>query len=87
MKCKEKYYYIKHLDIVGKGCDFHYQIFRDGRWVRDEKSLIMDRLMGFDPSEPPDSPYGIGSLDVMDELAEISEGEAMEIIRRQQERR
>ena len=39
--------------------------------------MIMDRLVGFDPYEPSDSPYGIGNTSVMDEIDEITYEEAM----------
>ena len=47
-------------------------IYRDGKWERDEELMIMDRLMGFDRTESPDSPYRIGNTSVMDEIREIS---------------
>ena len=84
MKGKEKFYYIEHLDVVGKGHGFAYQIYKNGHWEQDSASLISDRLIGYDPFEPSDSPYKIGCLSVMREIEEITEQEAMEIINRMQ---
>lgn len=58
-------------------------IFRDGKWVSDKDRIVMDHLVGFDPSEPEDSPYRIGSTDVLMEMAEISEKDAIEIMNQQ----
>ena len=58
-------------------------LFRDGEWVPDTGWVISDHLIGYDPSEPPDSPYAIGSTSVLMEIDEIPETEAMDLIRRQ----
>ena len=58
-------------------------LFKDGTWVPDDKFVIMDHLMGYDPSEPSDSPYAIGSTDVLMEMDEISEAEAMVLIEKE----
>ncbi len=71
-------YYLILDSLVGKQKDRSYYLFRDGQWTPDTGSLIMDRLAGYDPSEPPDSPYGFGNGSVMDEIEEISYEEAME---------
>ena len=42
----------------------------------------MDRIVGFDPNEPPDSPYAFGSDSIMSELKIISKEQAMNIIRK-----
>lgn len=39
----------------------------------------MDRLVGFDESEPADSPYRIGNMSVMDEIEMISPETAKEM--------
>ena len=44
----------------------------------------MDHLMGYDPSEPPDSPYAIGSTDVLDEIEEISKAKAIRIMEKEE---
>ena len=65
-------YYLILGRRLGKKDGGKYFILRDGAWAQDDNNEIMDRLMGYDPSEPPESPYGIGSTDVMDEIEEIS---------------
>ena len=75
-------YYLIYGWLVGKRERFgKYEtkewLFRDGRWVPDTEFEIMDHLMGYDPSEPPGSPYAIGSTDVLMEMDEISEEEAL----------
>lgn len=70
-------YYLIRNRIAGKKDGEEYYIFRHGQWEPDEDYMIMDRLMGYDPSEPPGSPYGIGNMDIMDEIEEISPETAM----------
>ena len=70
-------YYLIWDSLVGKQEDGRYYIFRNGQWDPDNESIIMDRLVGYDSSEPPGSPYGFGSGSVMDEMDEISYEKAM----------
>ncbi len=75
-----KYYLI--LDcLVGKEVDGNYYIYRDGAWIPDTENEILDRLHGYDPCEPADSPYGYGSTCIMDEIEEISPERARDLIR------
>ena len=77
---KAKYYLI--LDtIVGKKENGRYFLFRNGEWNPDTENMIMDRLVGYDPFEPPGSPYGFGNGSVMDEMVEISSEKAAELTR------
>lgn len=72
-------YYLIRGRLVGKcegGCHF---LFQDGKWVPDYRHAIMDRLVGFDESEPADSPYRIGNMSVMDEIEMISPETAKEM--------
>ena len=78
MKSSATYYLIRD-SVVGKKESGRYYIFRNGQWKPDENSIIMDRLVGYDPSEPPGSPYGFGNGSVMAELDEISQEEAMKL--------
>ena len=79
MSNKTVYYLI--LDrIVGKQEDGKYYIFRNEQWEPDNENMIMDRLVGYDPSEPPGSPYGFGNGSVMAEMDEISYEEALKLI-------
>ena len=79
MKSSATYYLIRD-SVVGKKESGRYYIFRNGQWEPDNKSMIMDRLVGYDPSEPPGSPYGFGNGSVMAEMDEISQEEAMKLI-------
>ena len=65
-------------DLTGKSW-----LYENGEWVPDDEFVIIDHLMGYDPSEPPDSPYAIGSTDVLDEIEEISKTEAMRIMEKE----
>ena len=81
-------YYLIYDRIVGKRglySDYHSDnwLFKDGKWIPDEKFVISDHLIGYDPSEPEDSPYRIGSTSVLMEMDEISEAEAMALIERE----
>lgn len=80
----EPTYYLIRGEIVGKRTDetqvWSDYLFEDGKWVLDRDSVIMDREIGYDPSEPPGSPYWCGCMDVMDELEEISAAEAMALM-------
>ena len=87
MKEKSTIYYLVWGNVVGRRekKDGHYEnfLFKSGRWVEDEGHVIMDHLMGFDPSEPEDSPYRIGNGSVLFEMEEISEGTAVSLINQQ----
>jgi hypothetical protein len=68
-----KYYLIRDR-IIGKrenGCDDY--LLKDGKWVDDEKHVIGDHLIGYDP----DPFYGIGNMEIMDEIKEISKEDAI----------
>lgn len=78
MEKEETRYYLIKERIVGKKKGDNYFIYREGEWQLDTERIIIDRLMGYDPSEPADSPYGIGSTSIMDEIEEISYEKAME---------
>lgn len=79
------YYEIEKFGMIGRGEKFsicNIEIYdADKGWVRDDWSIISDYLMGYDPSEPPGSPYGIGSLSIMDEIEVIPEKEAQNKIK------
>ena len=73
------YYLIKERRL-GKKDGGRYYLNTDGTWVPDSKNVIMDRLMGYDPYD--NSPYGFGSLSIMDEIEEIPENLAKQIMNR-----
>ncbi len=81
IKVKWIYCKIKDKDLVGryKGIG-KAEIYVDGNWITDQK-IISDRLVGYDETEPAGSPYKMGSTEVMGYLEEISEEEAMKLIK------
>ena len=54
-------------------------VYRDGNWQEVNPYIINDRIIGFDPFD--DSIYGMGNAEIMDELQEISEDEANNLIK------
>ena len=76
-------YYLIRNRRLGKKDESGYFLFEKGKWVADEKNVIKDYLMGFDPSEPEDSPYRMYNLSVMDEIEEIAEEQAVQYMNRQ----
>lgn len=84
MKEKSVHYYLIRDRIVAKREENEKHIkdylFRDGKWVEDAGWVVMDHLVGYDPSEPEGSPYRFGSTDILMEMEEISEKDAMSLI-------
>jgi hypothetical protein len=74
----EVIYYLIMKNRLGKKDANGYYLYIDGTWVPDRKNVIMDHLMGYDPYD--DSPYGFGSLSIMDEIEEITESRAIQIM-------
>ncbi len=68
MTKKKTVYYLIYGKILGKQEDGIYYCFERNEWVLDNKILITDYLMGYDPCEPDDSPYKIGNLDIIDKI-------------------
>ncbi|GLB30096.1 hypothetical protein LAD12857_20190 [Lacrimispora amygdalina] len=76
------YYHINDLDMLGKEEDYVPYLYKPGKgWVVDNDNILMDRIMGYDKSEPENSPYGIGNLSMMERVTEISQKEAENIIK------
>lgn len=76
-----EYYWINDLKVVGKRenrIPFIYD--KENGWAKDDNHIIMDRIMGYDASEPAESPYGIGNSDMMDRIDVVSEEEALRLI-------
>ena len=73
-------YYLILNRQLGKEEDGKYYLYTNGSWVPDTKSTILGRLMGFDPSEPADSPYAMGNMDIMDTIELITEHQALQFI-------
>ena len=78
---KAEYYLIRE-SIAGKYEGGRYYIHDQGRWVPDDRSMIFERLIGFDRSEPSDSPYAVGNPDIIDEIRKISYEELVRFIGR-----
>ena len=78
MTKKNTVYYLIKKRRLGKQEKGDYFLFENAEWIPDEKSEICDRLMGYDPYD--DSPYGFGSLSIMDEIEEIPESRVKEIM-------
>ena len=75
------YYRIKDLDMLGKEEDYVPYLYKPGKgWVVDNDNVLMDRIMGYDDSEPANSPYKIGNSSSMDLVEEISEKSAEKFI-------
>lgn len=75
-----KYYLIRERRL-GKKENEKYFLYDKTKWVSDERNVIRDHLMGYDPGE--DSTYGIGSLSIMEEIEEIAAEEAIKIQNKQ----
>lgn len=75
------YYRINDLDLLGKEEDYVPYLYKPGKgWVVDNDNVLMDRIMGFDESEPAKSPYKTGNTSIMELVEEISQKEAENII-------
>ncbi len=73
-------FYLLYDHLLGKEEDGQYYLYKDKQWTPDNEYMIMDHLMGYDPGEPSDSPYGMGCSDIMDEIKEITLEKAMELM-------
>lgn len=51
----------------------------EGKWVNGNHELS-DSRVGFDPSEPEDSPYRYGNASCMDDIIEVTKEEAEKFI-------
>ena len=72
-------YYLIRERRLGKKENGEYFLYDKTKWIPDDRNIIKDHLMGYDPSD--DSPFGICSMSIMDEIEEITEEAAMEFIR------
>ncbi|MBP5654812.1 MAG: hypothetical protein J6X33_04805 [Clostridiales bacterium] len=77
MKDKIVNFYLIFGRRLGKKEDGRYYLYKNGVWVDDDRNLIQDKLMGYDPYEPADSPYKMYNLTIMDEIEEIPAEKAM----------
>ena len=69
-------------DKAGNAIVPYDAVYRNGDWDEGDEAwcMIHDRLMGYDASEPDDSPYAMGNTDIMNKIEEITEEEAMKRI-------
>ena len=74
-------YYLIRERRLGKVQDGGYFLFDNGEWKEDERNVIRDHLMGFDPND--DTFYGFGNAQIMDEIEEITAEEAQRIMDQQ----
>ena len=74
------HYYLLYKAVVGKRVDpYEDYIWRNGEWQKDEEGDIADHLVGYDPTESC-SIYQYWKSDILEEIEEISEEEAMKRI-------
>lgn len=74
------YYRVKYNGMIAKGDGLDYWIYDEGKWIKDEESMISDMINGYDPYEPPGSPFAFGSTSVMDDIEEIPYEKSMDLI-------
>ena len=77
----ETTYYLICERMLGKAQGDGYFLYDNGAWVEDKMNVIRDHLMGYDPYD--DTPYGFGSLSIMNEIEEITADEAQRIMDQQ----
>ncbi len=56
--------------------NFPYIYDPEQGWISDKEFLLMDRIMGYDLSEPDVSPYRIDNLDMQERVGKIGRAEA-----------
>ena len=71
-------YYLIRERRLGKAQGGEYFLYDNGAWIPDERNVIKDHLMGCDPND--DTPFGFGSLSIMDEIEEIPEDRAYQLM-------
>ena len=74
-------WYLIDNHILGKTDGHDCYIFNNGSWEEDTRCLIMDCLMGYDPTE--EGPYVLGNTEIMAQIHEITEMEAVAFMERQ----
>lgn len=73
-------YYLIRETRLGKRDQAGDHLYDNGVWKPDGRSVIRDLLIGYDPYEPDDSPYKIGNISIMDEIEEITEEQAVQLM-------
>lgn len=76
------YYHIKDMNLLGKEDAYIPYLYKPSKgWVVDNDNILMDRIMGYDDSEPSSSPYKIGNTSTIQLVEEISEEKAENFIK------
>lgn len=75
-----QYYKVLDKELIAKIDENVPYLFLNGQWAVDKNNILMDRIMGFDEFEPKDSPYRMGSTDMLSRVENISEQEALKSI-------
>ena len=72
-----KYYLILKNRLM---CHLNNKTFEyiNGKWESTSYNEILGRLIGFDPTEPKNSPYAMGNGDIMAEIEEITKEQVVE---------
>lgn len=74
---KTKWYLIDNY-LLGKSDNNGCFLYNDGVWEKDINRLILDCLIGYDPTE--EGIYALGNTEVLDRIKEISQEEALKIM-------
>ncbi len=76
-KTECKFYLVENNRLF---CTYNNETFelKDNEWIKANNNEITDRLMGYDSSEPSDSPYDIGNIDIMSSIKELTLEETIE---------
>ncbi|MDE5892687.1 MAG: hypothetical protein K2H45_07185 [Acetatifactor sp.] len=71
------YFEIIDLSMIAK-IEEHIPYIYDSQqgWIVDKEFILLDRIMGYDASEPKGSPYKFGNLDMLERVRKISREEA-----------
>lgn len=72
-----KFYIIDNSRLL---CTNRIETFEyiNNNWIERDNSEITDRLIGFDSSEPNDSPYVIGNTEIMESIKELTFSQAVD---------
>lgn len=72
-----KFYLVENNRLF---CTYNNETYelKNNEWLKANNNEITDRLMGYDSSEPSDSPYAIGNTDIMSSIKELTLEETIE---------
>ena len=75
MNDKTSYYWIKDQNRFGKREGSQFYLSQDGKQIPDDEFTFLGKLLGYDKSEPDDSPYKMGSTSVLETITVLTEEE------------